>query len=294
MTDFRLPVGDRMLDVAVTGPSGGDTVVFFHGTPGSRHPARVVLDAAVARGLRVVSWSRPGYAGSTRLPGRTVADVVPDLRAVLGHLGVERARAIGWSGGGPHALAAALLAPDLVAGSLVFAGVAPYDADGLDWRAGMGHDNLVEFGAAVEGEAALRAFLDEAHDTLSRITGAQLADAMASLLPPADVAVLDDGALAEDLAEGVREALSTGVDGWLDDDLAFVSPWGFDVSVAGAPVHLWWGDTDLMVPPSHGAWLAQRLTAPRSRHWPGEGHLSVVTHGIEEALDALLADGRVA
>lgn len=288
VADLLLPVGDRTLDVAVWGPHHGAALVYHHGTPGWRLPPAPVVAAARRRGLRLVSWSRPGYARSTRQPGRTVADVVADLRAVLDHLGIDRAHVVGWSGGGPHALAGAVLAPDRVAGALLLAGVAPSSADGLDWTAGMGADNIAEFGAARAGEGPLRAFLEAAHDELAAVTGDELAASLASLLPAVDLASLERDGLADDLAAGFRGAISSGVDGWLDDDLAFVSPWGFDPTEPRAPVHVWQGDADLMVPFAHGEWLAGRVPGARARLLPGEGHLSLVADRVDEALDALL------
>lgn len=288
VADLLFPVGDRTLDVAVRGPHGAAALVYHHGTPGWRQPPAPLVAAAGRRGLRLVSWSRPGYARSTRQPGRTVADVAGDLRAVLDHLGIDRAHVVGWSGGGPHALASAVLAPDRVSGALLLAGVAPYSADGLDWSAGMGADNLAEFGAAREGETALRAHLEAAHDELADVTGEELTASLASLIPAVDVAALAGGGLADDLAASFRGAISRGVDGWLDDDLAFVSPWGFDPTAPGAPVHVWQGDADLMVPFAHGEWLAGRVPGARGRLLSGEGHVSLLADHADEALEALL------
>jgi pimeloyl-ACP methyl ester carboxylesterase len=303
MRDLLLPVGDRLLDVRLQGAADGPVLVYHHGTPGWRQPPAPIVAEALRRGLRLVSWSRPGYAGSTRQPGRTVADAATDLVTVLDALGIERVHVLGWSGGGPHALACAALAPDRVLGAALLASVAPYDAAGLDWLAGMGEDNLEEFGAAVAGEDALRGFLDAAREELAEVTGEQLVSAMSSLLPAVDVAVLAEdglaadglaadgpgaGGLGDDLAESFRQAVSTGVDGWLDDDLAFTSPWGFDPTAAGAPVHVWQGDADLMVPFAHGQWLADRL-GPRAHLLAGEGHLSLVVESIGEVLDRLTA-----
>jgi len=115
--------------------------------------------------------SRPWPAARDRLsaglrlllaqPGRRVVDVVGDTKAVIDHLGVDRCFIAGWSGGGPHALACAARLAE-AAGALVIAGVAPYGAEGLDWMAGMGEDNVEEFGAAIEGEEPLRRYLENA------------------------------------------------------------------------------------------------------------------------------------
>ena len=223
----------RVLDVRVSGPADGMPLVFHHGTPGSRTAFRGIERAAHARGLRVVTTSRPGYGGSTRLAGRAVVDVVSDTGAVLAAIGAERCLVAGWSGGGPHALACAARL-DAAAAVLVIAGVAPYRAGGLEWLDGMGEENLTEFGAAAAGEQVLRPYLEEVGDQVKDATVAHIISSLDTLLPEVDVAVLTDE-FGEDMAAAFREALRIGIDGWLDDDLAFVEEWGFDLSEIAVP-----------------------------------------------------------
>jgi len=276
----------RRLDVRVSGPAGGVPLVFHHGTPGARTPMRALERAAHARGLQVVTTSRPGYGGSDRQAGRAVVDVVADVRAVLGWLGASRCVVAGWSGGGPHTLACAARL-DEAAAALVIAGVAPYDADGLEWLAGMGEDNLTEFSAALGGEVALRRFLDEAREHLKDVTVDGIVSALGSLLPDVDRAVLTDE-FGEDLAAGFHEALRVGVDGWLDDDLAFIRPWGFDLDEVSIPTALWQGSADLMVPFAHGQWLASRLPQAAVHLEQGDGHLSIGLGALDRMLDELV------
>lgn len=285
MTDVVLPDG-RTLDLTCTGPSDGVPLVFHHGSPGSVVQLRAYQRAAYARGLRLVTWSRPGYGGSSRWPGRRVADVVPDTSAVLDELGAARCLVAGWSGGGPHALACGALLPDRVTGVLSIASVAPYAAEGLDWSAGMGEENLEEFGAAAKGEPALRALLDAARPELVHVTGEDISRSMTSLLPPVDTAALT-GEFADDLAANFREAVAPGIDGWLDDDLAFLQPWGFGLADVTVPTLLWQGSDDLMVPFAHGQWLAAHLPNLTAHLEPGEGHLSMVG-SLDRMLDELV------
>src|SRR4051812_1952111 len=150
--------GGRKLDLYESGPTGGAVLLFHHGTPGSGIPFRAIERAAHRLGLRLVTTSRAGYGDSTRLPHRRGGGVVADARAVLDAVGAERCYVAGWSGGGPHALACGARLADRVDAVLVIAGVAPYDGEGLDFLAGMGADNVVEFGKALEGEATLRPY----------------------------------------------------------------------------------------------------------------------------------------
>jgi pimeloyl-ACP methyl ester carboxylesterase len=287
MTTITLTDG-RELEVEVSGPDGGAVLLFHHGTPGGSEQMRTMARAVHARGMRLVTYSRAGYGASTRHAGRTVADVVPDTAAVLDELGAETCLMAGWSGGGPHALACGALLADRVRGVLCIAGVAPYTADGLDFLAGMGEDNVEEFGAAVEGEEVLRPWLDAQRPEMLELTGGEVAAALGNLVPPVDVAVLT-GEVADDLASEFRQALSVGVDGWLDDDLAFTRPWGFELADVAVPTYLWQGSEDLMVPFAHGRWLAERIPGVTVHLEQGEGHLSIGIGALDRMLDELTA-----
>jgi pimeloyl-ACP methyl ester carboxylesterase len=284
----QLPDG-RRLDVRVSGPGDGLPLVFHHGTPGAATPIRALERAAHARGLRLVTTSRPGYGGSTRQPGRSVADVTADTAAVLAAIGAERCLIAGWSGGGPHALACGARL-GAAAAVLVIAGVSPYPAAGLDWMAGMGEENVVEFSTAMRGEEELRPYLLKEAEQLREITADQIIASLETLLPDVDRAVLT-GEFGDDMAAGFREAVRVGVDGWLDDDLAFTRPWGFDLAEMTAPTMIWQGSSDLMVPFAHGQWLAAQLPGASVHLEQGEGHLSVGLGALDRMLDELVSAG---
>ncbi|MGO9082253.1 MAG: alpha/beta fold hydrolase [Streptosporangiaceae bacterium] len=282
----RLPDG-RRLDVRVSGPADGLPLVFHHGTPGAAVPVRAMERAAHARGLRLVTTSRPGYGNSDRQPGRSAADVAADTAAVLAEIGAGRCLIAGWSGGGPHALACgARLGP--AAAVLVIAGVAPYQAAGLDWLAGMGEENITEFGAALAGEEQLRSYLLGERELVRQVTAADIVSSMQTLLPGVDRAALT-GEFGEDMAASIREAVRVGVAGWLDDDLAFARPWGFSLDEISVPVMIWQGSADLMVPFAHGQWLAAQLPAASAHLEEGEGHLSIALGALDRMLDELVS-----
>lgn len=285
MTSLRLPDG-RRLDVTITGPADGTPLVFHHGTPGSTVQLRTITTAVHDHGLRMVTYSRAGYGDSTRLPGRTVASVVDDVAHLLDHVGADRCLVAGWSGGGPHSLATAALLPDRVAGALVIAGVAPYEAEGLDFLAGMGEENVQEFGAAARGEAAIRPHMEAAAVGMRKGDIAALTEGLASLLPEIDLATLT-GDFGADLVAQIAEGVRVGVDGWLDDDLAFLRPWGFDLAAITVPTFLWQGTEDLMVPCAHGRWLADHVPGVTAHLEQGQGHLSLVGR-IGPILDELV------
>jgi len=281
----QLPDG-RRIDMRVSGPADGLPLVFHHGTPGAATPIHALERAVHARGLRLVTTSRPGYGRSTRQAGRSVVDVVADTDGVLAALGADRCLTMGWSGGGPHSLACGARL-GAAAAVLVVAGVAPYDADGLDWMAGMGEDNVVEFSAAAQGEDQLRPLLLRLGELLRNVRAADIVGSLQSLLPDVDREALT-GEFGEDTAAGFREALRISIDGWLDDDLAFTKPWGFSLTEITVPTVIWQGSADLMVPFAHGQWLGSRLPAASVHLEEGEGHLSVGLGKLDAMLDELV------
>lgn len=271
----------------MSGPADGLTLMFHHGTPGAAAPNRELERAAHARGIRLITISRPGYGASNRQRGRSVADVAEDTAAVLAEIGAERCLVAGWSGGGPHALACGARLPQ-VAGVLAIAGVAPYGVPGLDWMAGMGADNISEFSAALGGEDELRPLLLGIGAQFKEITAEAITGSMATLLPDVDRAALT-GEFAEDMAARFREAVRIDVAGWLDDDLAFMRPWGFSLDEISVPVMIWHGSADLMVPLAHGQWLASQIPGASAHLEEGEGHLSMLLGGLDRMLDELTA-----
>ena len=286
MTIVNLPDG-RDLDLEVSGPEDGMPLVFHHGTPGSVRQFRAIERAAHDRGLRLVTFSRPGYGASTRQPGRRVVDAVADVAAVLTHLGAPRCLVAGWSGGGPHALATGSRLPEQVAGILCIAGVAPYDAEGLNFLEGMGQQNIDEFGLALQGEEAIRPSNEAEAVGLRNTDAAGLIEGMATLLPDVDRAVLT-AEFGEDMVANFAEGLRTGVDGWVDDDLAFVAPWGFSLAEIAVPTFVWQGSEDLMVPFAHGQWLAAHVPGATARLQQAEGHLSIGVGALDRMFDDLL------
>jgi pimeloyl-ACP methyl ester carboxylesterase len=215
-----------------------------------------------------------------------VVDVTADTAVVLAAVGADRCLVAGWSGGGPHALACAARL-GATAAVLVIAGLAPYPAQGLDWMAGMGEENIVEFSAALDGEDRLRSYLLGQREQLKAATAADIVASLDTVLPDVDRALLT-GEFGEDLAAGFHEAMRAGVEGWLEDDLAFAGPWGFELAEISVPTMIWQGIADLMVPFAHGRWLASQLPGASAHLEQGEGHLSVGLGALDRMLDELV------
>ena len=280
----------RLLTVYDAGDPAGAPVLFHHGTPSSGLPYEPHVLLAETQGVRLLSYDRAGYGDSSRHAGRGVGDVAADAARIADALGLDRFGTWGLSGGGPHALACAALLPDRVAAAASAAGVAPYGAEGLDWLAGMGEANVAEFGAALAGEETLRPALEAEAEGMTGVTGPRFVEAMRTLLSPPDVAVVEGRALGDHLAATFARGLARGVDGWLDDDLAFVRPWGFDPAAIERPVLAVQGEQDLMVPAGHGDWLAARIPGAEGWFSADEGHLTLFeTRSVERIHEWLLA-----
>jgi pimeloyl-ACP methyl ester carboxylesterase len=283
---LALPDG-RRLEGWAAGEDAAPVVLLHLGTPSAGVRFKPLVEQVRARGCRFVTYSRPGYAGSTRLEGRSVADCAADVDALAAALSLDRLHTVGWSGGGPHALACAALLPERVASAATLAGVAPWDAEGLAWLDGMADENLDEFGAAAEGPEALHRFLAPIAADRVDVTAETVVDGLGGLLTDVDRAALT-GEFAEFLAEATRAAVSSGPWGWLDDDLAFARDWGFSLEAVAVPVAVWHGRHDVMVPTAHGEWLAEHIPGARNRILADEGHLSLVLR-FGEVVDELLA-----
>lgn len=286
---LAVEVGEgRRLQALVDDRSSGRPLVFHWGTPGSAVWFQQLADVAAAAGLRLIMYSRPGYDGSSPDPGRSVASAAADVDGILAALDQSAYLTLGWSGGGPHALACAARSPGRCLAAATIAGIAPHRADGLDWLRGMGAENVEEFSAALEGESALRPLLVNFAAELKTVQGPEVAASLGTLVSEVDKQALT-GEFAELLAASFRQALSTGVEGWLEDDLAFVKDWGFQLDRVRVPVSIWQGEQDRMVPFAHGEWLAAQIPTARAHLYPEHGHLSLPGTSLAQIVGDLAA-----
>jgi pimeloyl-ACP methyl ester carboxylesterase len=234
------------------------TIVWHHGSPQTGALLPPLLSAAAARGIRLVSYGRPSYGGSSPHPGRDVASAADDVAQVADALGIARFAVMGASGGGPHALACAALLPDRVAGVVCLASIAPF-TDEFDWFAGMASDGGLRAAAAGRDARARYAETDE--------------------FDPDSFVAADWAALSGDwasLGADAGRAGAAGPDGLVDDDVAFASPWGFDLAAVIAPVLVVQGGRDRVVPPAHADWLARHVRRSELWYRPDDGHISIL------------------
>ena len=278
----------RTLAVLEAGAPEGPVLVSHHGAPSAGRVYRTEDESAREKGLRLITYDRPGYGGSTPHRGRSVGDAARDVAAILDALGIERFATYGWSGGGPHALACAALLPDRCAAAATIAGVAPADAPDLDWLAGMGEGNVVEFAMARQGREPLTEYCRADAAAIVAAGPEGMAEAMRPHLSDVDARALT-GELAAYLSELMSAGLEPGVEGWVDDDLAFIAPWGFDLETIRVPISIWQGVQDLMVPAGHARWLGEHVAGAERRVLPDEGHLTLFAERIGD-VHALLRD----
>jgi pimeloyl-ACP methyl ester carboxylesterase len=271
---LALPDG-RSLCFAEWGDPAGFPVFSLHGTPGgrlNRHPDESVY---VAAGARAITYDRPGYGESNRHAGRSIVDCVSDVAAIADHLGIERFAVTGGSGGGPHSLAVAARLGDRVVRARCVVGVAPFGVEGLDFFAGMDPLNVTEFSWALEGEDRL---LPELEREL-REMGERVALDPSKLLgddwelDESDRDVLSRPDFAVVIREATEDTVRGGPWGWVDDDLAFTRPWGFDLAEIDVPVEVRYGSRDVLVPAAHGEWLGRNVPGARVVVEDAEGHM---------------------
>lgn len=271
MPQFKLKDG-RELEILDNGINSERALIFHHGTPGHATAWLSWLDEAASAGVRAISYSRAGYGTSDRNPGRSVISVNSDISQVLDAKAITTFVSIGWSGGGPHALANTFEHRN--AGAISLAGVGAFGVDDLNFLEGMGPENHDEFGAALKGEAVITQWMNDNALAMKNVTGSEIREAFGGLIGDADKAVLE-GEKADAMAAAMRSGLAVSFDGWIDDDLVFIKHWGFELADITKPVILWQGDQDLMVPHSHSYWLEKHIPTAKLSFIPGHGHISL-------------------
>jgi pimeloyl-ACP methyl ester carboxylesterase len=275
-----LPDG-RSLQVATLGEPSGKTVLFHHGTPGSANLVKMLAPLAEDGSLFVVTTSRAGYGKSSRLEGRDVASVVSDARAALDALGRRDYVVVGWSGGGPHALACAALDAPRCRGAWSLAGVVPTGLD-FDWTEGMGPENVEEFAMAQEGGPEYEASMAAYGEAFVNARPDNVVELFGGLLSEPDRAAFEPLERREAFVESLHQGFESGWRGFFDDDQAMMKAWGFDPTTITVPVAVWFGDHDLMVPRTHGEWLTKSLPTATEYFFPGDGHVTLVINHLGE------------
>ncbi|MEW1613154.1 MULTISPECIES: alpha/beta hydrolase [unclassified Streptomyces] len=278
----------RHLMVERLGDPRGRPVFLLHGTPGSRlgpAPRGMVL---YQRHTQLIAYDRPGYGGSDRHEGRRVADVVADVSAIADSLDLERFAVVGRSGGAPHALACAALMPERVTRTAALVGLAPRDAAGLDWFEGMAASNVLAYSTATaDPDGLAESFITRSAQI--RQDPARLLDDLRRELTDSDRVVVNDAGIRRMLLRNYREGLRTSAYGWIDDAIAFCTPWGFEPARITGQVMLWHGVKDVFTPVGHSRWLAGQIPGATVVLEPAAAHFDALSV-LPDILSWLLDD----
>ncbi len=278
----------RELCVEIAGAPSERALIVLAGTPNSRHLFAPWIGDAAARGVALIGYDRPGYGRSTPQPDHSVADAAADVRTIAEQLGIERLGIWGYSGGGPYALACAALLPELVAAAAVVGSPAPWRAPGLDYFDGMGADNVEELQLYLSDPQAARRKARKIWEDEITVTPEQLTEAWQTLLSPVDAAVLT-GDFARYVADCIHDGLAPGEQGWWDDGVAHMAPWGFELGAIELPVQVWHGRHDRFVPFQHGQYLTDQIPTAEPYLSDTDGHLTLLVERYAEIHAWLLA-----
>jgi len=258
--EIHVPDGRTLVayDAGIPSPGARLTVVWHHGSPHTGVLYEPLISMAADRGIRLVTYARPSYGGSSPNDGRTVASAAADVSALADALEIERFAGMGASGGGPHALGCASLLPDRVVATVTLASPAPY-TDAFDWFDGMAVPDALQ--AAKAGRAARARYAET--ETFDE-----------SIFTEPDYAALRGPWAA--VGQDAGRAGADGSDGMIDDDVAFAKPWGVDPGTITSPVLLVQGGADRMIPAAHAHSLLGQI--PTAELWlrPRDGHVSVL------------------
>ena len=271
----------RTLRVEEAGDLDGKPVLTHHGTPGAGHAYDRHVADATKKGIRLIAYDRPGYGGSTPHPNHTKADGAEDVRAIAQAIGIERLAVWGHSGGGPYALACAAMLPDLVVAVAALASIAPYGSLGLDYFDGMGAENVDDIRLTLSDEAAARRKLVEDRAHMLALTPEDLTSAFPTLLSAVDRAA-QSPELTQWLWRCGHDGLAPGGEGWWDDGMAQLKPWGFSFESISLPVQLWHGRHDQFVPFQHGQWLADHIPGVDAHLSDADGHITLIQNRIPD------------
>ena len=274
----------RALAWSEVGDASGAPVVWCHGGLSGRTDASFAAPGARAAGVRLITIDRPGIGESTRRKGRSVRDWADDVSVVADALGLDRFGVVGWSGGGPHALACAAMLAERVSATATIGGMEPVRTRADRLALGLRADRML-IPLARHAPWLARTVL-AASTRLSPERQKQVA--LRGFSEP-DRRVLEPLA-PEAVVGSTIAAAAPGVSGLVDDYRAFgSSDWGFELSDIPGPVRCWQGADDAAVPPAIGARLAGAIPHGELELVPDAGHFLVLEHG-QDVFARLLAD----
>jgi pimeloyl-ACP methyl ester carboxylesterase len=280
-------VGGVTLRVRKSGDGDGEPVLHFHGTPGSRLELAWADDVVAASGVQMIAFDRPGFGGSTQVPFslRSVAEMALQIADLIG---LDRFRTLGWSGGGPFALATATVAPERVPAVGIIAGAAPFQLVPGALEVLSDGDKAAERLLPDDPQGAAAGFVEGFDMTAPLQSESALYEMFEPMLSEWDRTQWKAHGHSQALLANVREALRSGAWGCAWDNVAWIGAWDADPTTVRCPVLLWYGSEDRMASSAHGHWFEENLPTAKLTMWEGEGHLLAFAH-LTAMLSELLA-----
>ena len=283
-TSLKLP-DSRCIEYIDNGVSSKSALILHHGTPTSMTVWGTWLAAAAELGIRAIAFTRPGYASSDRKVGRSIIDANEDLVEILSQLAVENFVSVGWSGGGPYALASGLL--NKCSGVQLIASVSPYDAEDFDWFQDQTPEMVEEAKISARSLEDSINFKENYYKEIRDMTAEQFLTEYAKRLSFESFETTYRE-FSKDLSFSMHDALRDGVIGYAEDEYAFLRNWGFETKEIQVPVLIWQGLDDLSVSPHMARWLNANISNPTLKLLEGQHHSSIMVEKRAEILNAAI------
>ena len=273
----------RSIEYIDNGVSSKSALILHHGTPTSMTVWNTWLAAAAEEGVRAIAFTRPGYAGSDRKVDHRIIDSNDDLDQILNQLEVENFVSIGWSGGGPYALASGLL--KRCTGVQLIASVSPYDAKDFDWFQDQTAEMVEEAKVSAKSLEDSLAFKEGYYTDLRDMTAEQLLVEYEkrSGFKTFEAAYRE---FSKDLCFSMHDALRDGALGYAEDEFAFLRNWGFECKEIQVPVVIWQGLDDKSVSPHMAKWLNANIFNPTLELLDDQHHGSIMVEKRAEILSS--------
>ncbi len=283
-----LPDG-RELAYEEYGDPAGFPVLSFHGGLSSRLDAAPAHEAAVAKGVRLISPDRPGIGLSTYQPGRRLTDWPADVERLTDALGIGRFAVMGWSAGGPYAAVCAATMHGRVTAAALLSSSVPLDLYGTTRGLTMEDRTLLLLAQRAPWLASA-----VINTSIVSTSNARLMRAAMRSFPAADRTILTEWGPPDLALAFVREAVRQGTKGCVQDYRIFGDPWGFSLEEIKVPVQIWEGSDDRTGPPGYRAFLKMHIPNATVTVVPDEGHLSLLPHQAPAIFAALLGGDHTA
>jgi len=245
-----------------------------------------MAEEANSLGAHILCYDRPGYAGSTPQPGRIVADCVRDVLTITNHFGIDRLAVWGISGGGPHAIATAILLPELVCAAATFASLAPYAISDFDYFEGMSERKKSQRSLYLSDPVGFQLHLQVSRQEIINASEDYLSAKLEAMPPGARVS----RAFYQFSYETMQMAVENGIEGYWEDYQAFYADWGVDLSSNTVPIQLWHGREDVDVPFQHSQWLSKAIPQSELHLTQKDGHFSILENHRANVMDWLLSN----